>query len=471
MLDVRKFPKGFLLGSSGSAYQYEGAWNEDGKGPSIWDVAVHEKPSRIQDGSTGDVACDSYHLYKEDVKIMSYVGLDFFRFSFSWSRILPTGFPNCINQAGIDFYNNFIDELIKHNVTPFATIYHWDLPKQLQELGGWTNPDVVQWFVDYAKVLFDNFGHKVKIWATINEPSMICLGGYGAGLLAPFVNAYGIGEYACAEHVLLAHAKTYRLYHEVYKGKGKVGIVLNTHWFEPVTNSKEDKKAVSDIIQFELGIYANPIYDPCGDYPEVVKKRVAAKSSEQGFPRSRLPKLSYRDLKLIKGSADFLGINMYSTYFVYRNESVKGSYHVPSSLDDLEVGFSITQRPFSVATSTNPRDFYKLLVKIKKLYNNPTVYITENGLSNDGGLEDDDRIEYIAGHINALLDAVDQGCDVRAYSVWSLLDNFEWLFGYKNKYGLYEVDFSSPKRTRTPRKSAHFYRNVTQSRSIERCDL
>ncbi|XP_041985164.1 myrosinase 1-like [Aricia agestis] len=469
----RQFPEGFLFGASSSAYQYEGAWNEDGRGPSIWDVAIHNKQSVITDRSTADIATNLYHNYKNDIKLMTEVGLDFFRFSISWSRILPTGFANKINQAGIDYYSNFIDELIKNDITPFATIYHWDLPEKMQEMGGWTNPAIVDFFLDYAKIIFDNFGERVKFWVTINEPEPVCNNGYGTGIHAPFLNLSGIGEYMCAKNVLLAHARTYELYQKKYKYQnGKIGITLMSEWLEPYNSSAaEDRQAAYDMLLFNLGIFADPIFSKTGDFPQIVKKMVAEKSLKQGFPRSRLPTLSEDEVELIRGSADFMGLNIYSSNLVYRNESVRGMYPVPSFKDDAGVGITVARswpRSNFERIQFVPWGATKILMKVKELYDNPTVYVTENGWPNNGGFDDEDRVHFLASYLNSIMEAVNRGCDVRGYSVWTLMDCFEWINGYTLKFGLYQVDYSSPNLTRTARKSAEFYKNITTTRYLLR---
>ncbi|KAL0811274.1 hypothetical protein ABMA28_009690 [Loxostege sticticalis] len=469
---VRSFPEVFQFGASTAAYQIEGGWYEDGKGLSIWDIATHTVPSPIKDQSTGDVAADSYHLYQRDVEMMKELNLDFYRFSVSWTRILPNGFSDRINQAGLDYYNNLINELLNNNITPFVTMYHWDLPHNLQRLGGWANPLVVDWFVDYAKVLFDKFGDRVKNWITINEPKQICYEGYGSDLKAPFVNMSGIAEYICAKNILLAHARVYRLYDEEYRRlqNGTIGISLSCTWFEPASDTLDDNQAALDARQFDWGQYAHPIFSREGDFPAELKKNIAIKSAEQGYQKSRLPELTAEEVALIRGTSDFFGLNTYTTKLTYRDASLDGMYAVPSYSDDI--GAVMIKDPSWPQAQSSwlqevPWGFYKLLVEIKNLYDNPPVLVTENGWSSSGGLLDDDRISYYRSYLSALLDAVDEGCDVKAYSAWALMDNFEWKNGYTEKFGLFEVDFSIPDRTRTPRKSAYIYREIIRSRQLD----
>ncbi|CAH2240550.1 jg21024 [Pararge aegeria aegeria] len=361
------------------------------------------------------------------------LGVDFYRFSVSWTRILPTSFPDKINKAGVAYYNNLIEELLKYRITPVVTIFHWDLPQKLQELGGWANPYMVDWYADYARTLFKLFGDRVKYWVTINEPQQICYLGYGKTMFAPAVNIKGIAEYLCARNVLLAHAKAYHIYDKEFrkKQKGLIFISVNCPWYEPLYESQTD--AADDANQFDWEQYAHPIFSKTGDFPPATKKRIAARSAEQGFPRSRLPEFTPQEIQLIKGSSDLFGINHYFSQYVYRNKTVYRHYESPSYDDDLSVFFhvlpewSIGQSNF---TKFVPWGFYKLLTYIRKEYANPPVYITENGFSTLGGLNDNDRVFYHTEYLSAMLDAMEEGSDVRAYTAWSLMDNFEWSFGY-----------------------------------------
>ncbi|KAG7297323.1 hypothetical protein JYU34_019295 [Plutella xylostella] len=469
---VRKFPEGFKFGAATAAYQVEGAWNEDGKGPSIWDDLTHTHPSPISDGSTGDVAADTYHLWKSDVELMKQLGLDFYRFSISWSRILPTGFADQINQKGIDYYDNLITELLKNKIEPMVTLYHWDLPSSLQKLGGLANPLIVEWFEQYARVVFDKFGDKVKYWITINEPKQICYEGYGSTAKAPQLNMTGIAEYICAKNVLLSHAKVYHLYDENYRYKqnGQIGISVSCTWYEPASDTIEDHQAAEDARQFDWGQYIHPIFSKTGDFPLSLKNNVRLRSKEQGFLRSRLPVLSSEEIVYIRGSSDFLGINSYTTKLTYRDASLEGMYPVPSYMDDMSAVMvkdaSWPQAQSSWLQSV-PWGFYKILTQVRYLYDNPAVWITENGWSTSGGLIDNDRVKYYRTYLSALLDAVEEGSNIKGYTAWSLFDNFEWMSGYADKFGIFEVDFKDPKRKRTPRKSAHVYKEIIRSRSLD----
>ncbi|KAL4712888.1 hypothetical protein ACJJTC_011958 [Scirpophaga incertulas] len=466
----RPFPKGFLFGTSTASYQTEGGWNLDGKSENIWDHLTHTNPCSVKDCSNGDIANDSYHLYKRDVEMMRELGLHFYRFSLSWTRILSSSFPNKINDAGVQYYNNLIDEMLKYNIEPMVTLYHWDLPQQLQLLGGWTNPHVVDWFADYARVAFELFGDRVKYWVTVNEPRQICYQGYGAATMAPLIAIPGIAEYMCAKNLLVAHAKAYHIYDKEFrdKGAGVIGISISADWIEPET--PKDTQAAFEALQFEWGQYAHPIFSEAGDFPPVMKERIAAKSAEQGFPRSRLPEFSKKEIEMLRGSSDFFGLNHYSTNILYKNASTQGIFEKPSFYDDI--GAATYQRPewptsASFWLKSVPWGFYKLLRFISDEYNNPPVIITENGWSTLTGIEDDGRVAYYRDYLDAMLDAIEDGCEVIAYTAWSLMDNFEWMQGYTERFGLYEVDYNSPQRTRTPRKSAFVYKQIIRTNQLD----
>ncbi|XP_050670551.1 myrosinase 1-like isoform X2 [Leptidea sinapis] len=468
--EVRRFPDSLLFGTATASYQVEGAWNEDGKSENIWDRLTHTQPCLVKNCDTGDIADNSYYNYRRDVEMMRELGLDFYRFSLSWSRVLPTSFPDQINEAGVNYYNNLINEMLKYNIQPMITLYHWDLPQKLQELGGWANPHIVDWFSDYSRVMFELFGDRVKYWFTINEPRDVCYQGYAGQSMAPAYNISGMAEYLCAKNLLVAHAKVYHMYNEEYRPTqgGLVGIVLSASWFEP--ENEGDEEAAEELRQFEWGSFAHPIFSESGDFPPVMKEKIAAKSAAQGFLRSRLPEFTSEEIDLIKGSSDFFGLNHYTTNLVYRNDTVNGMYSSVSYYDDIEVGFyQSTEWPETGATWLKmvPWGFYKLLTKIREDYNNPPVFITENGCASREGLDDDTRVTYYKSYLDVMLDAIEDGSDVRVYTAWSLMDNFEWLEGYYDRFGLYEVDYESSERTRTPRKSAFLYKEILRTRTLD----
>nr|XP_032510674.1 myrosinase 1-like [Danaus plexippus plexippus] len=422
-----------MFGTATASYQVEGAWDVDGKSENIWDHLTHTNPCKVLDCSNGDIADNSYYLYKRDVEMMRELGLETYRFSISWSRILPTGFPNYINEAGVAYYNNLIDEMLKYNIQPIITLYHWDLPQKLQDMGGWANNEIVNWFGDYARVIFNLFGDRVKYFITINEPHQVCALGYGNELLAPALNIQGIADYLCVKNLLLAHARAYHIYDKEFRAKqsGNIFITINAEWHESESLDHED--AARDARQFQWGVYAHPIFSKSGNYPPEMIKRIADKSAAQGFLRSRLPELTNEEIKFVQGTSDFFGLNHYSTSYVYRNESSSEIYPVPSYNDDLDViqyKLPVWKIGESDMTKFVPWGFRSVLNSISQLYGNPPILVTENGFATNGGIDDKDRVTYYRGYLNALLDAIDDGVDIRGYTAWSLMDNFEWSQGY-----------------------------------------
>ncbi|XP_049791492.1 myrosinase 1-like [Schistocerca nitens] len=452
------FPDGFLFGCATAAYQVEGAWNEDGKGESIWDHMLHEHPEYGNNGDNGDVTCDSYHKYKEDVQMLKAINADVYRFSISWSRILPTGDIDVINQPGIDYYNNLINELLDNGIQPVVTMYHWDLPQALQYLGGWPNGLIADYFVEYARVLFDNFGDRVKWWITFNEPGVFVSGYAEVGTAAPSQPAPGIGDYLAIHTLLRAHGRVYRLYDQQYRAtqNGSVGITLNIQNIEPASNSTEDLEAVDRYMQFEDGIFAHPIFSEDGDYPAVVRQRVDANSEAEGRPRSRLPTFTQEEIEYLRGSADFFGLNHYRTYYAAAGETGP----VPSKRRDS--GAYTTS-----SDENNPAGLRKILNWITAEYPGYPIFVTENGYGDSGGLNDTGRVEYLTNYLSALLEAINtDGVEVLGYTMWTLMDNMEWTSGFSIKMGLYEVDFDSVNKTRTPRLSAYAMSDIFGSKQL-----
>ncbi|ONH92263.1 hypothetical protein PRUPE_8G165700 [Prunus persica] len=331
-LNRSSFPKGFVFGTASSAYQYEGAAKEGGRGPCIWDTYMHKHPERITDHSTGDVAVDEYHRYKEDVQIMKNIGLDAYRFSISWSRVIPKGkLSGGVNYEGINYYKNLINELLANGLTPFVTIFHWDLPQGLEDdYGGFLSPNIVDDFQDYAELCFREFGGKVKHWITLNEPLSYSKNGYATGKYAPgrcsdwlklncLGGDSGTEPYLVTHYQLLAHAAAVKLYKDKYQvsQKGSIGITLNTDWFVPVSDEKKDKDAASRALDFSYGWFMDPLTK--GHYPQTM----------QSLVKNRLPEFTKEQSEMLKGSFDFIGLNYYSgTYAadVPRQNDAKPSY-------------------------------------------------------------------------------------------------------------------------------------------------
>ncbi|XP_018335102.1 myrosinase 1-like [Agrilus planipennis] len=460
--EVLNLPAHLKIGVATSSYQIEGGWDANGKGESIWDRYTHIKPSLIIDNSTGDVACDSYNKWRTDIEMVKHLGVDFYRFSLSWPRILPSGFSNTINPDGVRYYNDIINELIKNRIEPLVTLYHWDLPQPLQDIGGFPNPILADYFQDYAKVAFELFGDRVKRWITFNEPPSICVESFEdantTAAKAPGFQSHGIGCYLCGKTLLMAHAKTYHLYDKMFRPQqeGKIGISVNSPWYEPQTDSIDDKIAAERAIQMNYGWWVHPILSTTGGYPPLMQERIDALSKAQNFSRSRLPPLSEKEKRIIKGTADFLGLNHYSSTYV--TSGITPPKNPPSFKEDVGV---------NIRYGGSATGFRKLLNWIKEMYKNPLIYVTENGVADKGSaLNDTNRITFLRNYMVQLLKAIEDGVNVERYTIWSLMDNMEWSLGYTIKMGLYHVDFSDPGRTRTAKSSVEFVRNITKNRRI-----
>jgi len=457
------FPDGFLWGAATAAYQIEGGWDEDGKGESIWDVFTKIE-GKIKDGSSGDVACDSYHKYKEDVQLLKNMGLNSYRFSIAWSRILPNGVGET-NPAGIQYYKDLISELKEAGIEPAATLYHWDLPQALQEQGGWLNASVADWFEEYARVVFTEFGDEVKMFITLNEPKETSIQGHGTGTMAP--GFFGIGDltYIAAHNQIRAHARAYRLYQSEFATAqgGRVGITLNTNWGEPLEpNNPEHLEASERFMQFQYGWYGHAIFKD-GKYPAVMRTRIDGNSVIQGLPESRLPHFTPEESEMIAGSTDFIGLNFYTSNLVFPAEEdiSKPSFFTDDGLQDYQD--ETWYGSGSVWLKITPWGIRRALNWINTEYGGKyDIYITENGLSDKMGNTDDlNRIYYYKHYINQILKAIkEDGVPVAGYYAWSLLDNFEWAMGYTEKFGLHSVDMNSPDRTRTAKESSKYYGKI-----------
>ncbi len=438
-----RFPEGFLWGAATSAYQIEGSPLADGAGPSIWQRFTHS-PGLVQDGDTGDVACDHYRRYKEDVGLMRELGLNAYRFSVSWSRVLPEG-KGRVNDAGLDFYRRLVDALLENGIRPLVTLYHWDLPAALDDRGGWLNPDIPNWFAEYARVLFGALDDRVEMWATLNEPWVVTDGGYLHGALAPgHKNAFEAP--IASHHLMLSHAAAVEAYRA--EGKHRVGLVVNLEPKNPVSDRPEDLAAVARADAYMNRQYLDPVF--LGRYPEEMREIFG----------EAWPEFPVAELDRIRQPIDFLGINYY-TRSVTKDD--------PKALP-VRAGREIQKRHAYTETSWEvwPQGLTDTLLWVKERYGDLPLYITENGaafydppVALADPHPDPLRVDYLREHLKAAHRAMEQGVDLRGYFAWSLLDNFEWSLGYSKRFGIVHVDFET--QTRTPKQSARFYAEVIRT--------
>uniref|UniRef100_A0A8C5DR26 Cytosolic beta-glucosidase n=1 Tax=Gouania willdenowi TaxID=441366 RepID=A0A8C5DR26_GOUWI len=459
------FPSGFSWGAGSSAYQTEGAWNIDGKGMSIWDAFARKK-GKILSNDTGDFSCEGYKKVKDDVNLMKDMKLNHYRFSVSWPRILPTGLRReQINEKGIKYYDDLIEMLLENKITPVVTLYHWDLPQALQEkYGGWQNVSMVNHFHDFADLCFERFGNRVKYWVTFNNPWSIAVEGYETGEHAPGQRLKGSGAYRAAHHIIKVRQSHFCS--GCWRLHRLVGVSLTADWGEPVdVSNQKDIEAAERYIQFSLGWFATPIFN--GDYPQVMKDYIGRKSGQQGLGASRLPVFTSQERNYIRGTCDFLGLGHFTTrYVTQKNYPSSAGDSFFSDRDLAELVDPQWPDPGSEWLYAVPWGFRRLLNFVKLQYGNPMIYVTENGVSEKmlcTDLCDDWRIQYYKEYVNEMLKAVKDGVNVRGYTAWSLLDNFEWDEGYSERFGLYYVDFRNKNKPRYPKASAQYYKRIISS--------
>ena len=460
------FPEQFVWGTATASYQIEGGAREGGRAPSIWD-AVCQSPGRVLNGDTGDVACDHFHRFKEDVAIMKSLGLKAYRLSLAWPRIIPAGFGD-VNEQGIAFYSELIDTLLDAGITPWVTLYHWDLPLVLQtEFDGLVNPDFPDWFAAYADVCFDRFGDRVKNWITLNEPWCSAVLGYGIGVHAPCRKRDTAEAYQAAHQLLRGHGRAVEIYRNKHQGKatggGAIGITNNCDWREPLTDSAADKAAAQRSLEFFLGWFADPVYK--GDYPQVMREMVG----------DRLPTFTDEDKAMLKGSSDFFGLNHYTTMLASEPTGEIAERNIAGNggiSEDQNV--TLTEDPKWSKTDMDwnvvPWGSAKLLKWIDERYAPPPIYVTENGCAYDvpvvdGVCDDQQRLDFFKGYLTAMHGAISDGVDLRGYFAWSFMDNFEWAWGYTKRFGLVHTDYVTQKRT--VKNSMKWYSAVIQSNAIK----
>jgi beta-glucosidase len=437
---ARRFPATFLFGVATSAYQIEGAHDIDGKEPSIWD-AFCRRPGAVEDGSSGDVACDHYHRYRDDVTRMAALGLDAYRFSISWPRVLANG---GVNVQGLDFYDRLTDALLEHRIRPFATLYHWDLPQSRQEAGGWASLETVERFAELAHAVAARLGDRVKDWITVNEPEVVAFVGHAHGRHAPGLRDHRLA-FRVAHHLLLAHRAAAAAIRSDTRD-ARIGISLNLAPIHPATDSAEDAAAARRVDGYVNRWYLDAL-------------------SGRGYPADMLDwygelvdAKSADEMRSYRGDLDFLGINYYSRQVVGAS---------PGEL------LASRQVPVPNATYTTmgwevyPQGLSEILRRVVRDYQPKAIYVTENGASFDdrpqnGGIHDGARTSYIAAHFAEAAAAIEAGVPLEGYFIWSLMDNFEWSHGYTKRFGIVYVDYATQRRT--DKESANWYREFLAAR-------
>ncbi|XP_048558506.1 probable inactive beta-glucosidase 14 isoform X1 [Triticum urartu] len=473
-------PTSFLFGTSTAAYQIEGGYLEGKKGLSNWDVYTH-KQGTIEDGSNGDIAADHYHRYMEDIELMHSLGVNSYRFSIAWARILPRGRFGHVNPDGVAFYNAIINALLHKGIQPFVTIFHYDIPHELEErYGGWLSPEIQKDFGYFANICFKLFGDRVKFWLTMNQPNLLAKFSYLNGWFPPghcsepFGNcAFGnssIEPYIAGHNMILSHANVVSIYRNNYQERqgGYIGIAVSARWYEPLRNTTIDQLAVERAISFNVPWFLDPII--LGDYPAEMRKILGP----------TLPEFTLKQKKKLHATKlDFIGLNHYSTWYA------KDCIFSPCEMDPMDGDarvLSLVERDgVPIGKETGAPFFYdvphgmeKAVMYYKQRYNNTPTYITENGYAQASNSSmtakdftgDTERIDYISGYLTYLVSAIRKGADVRGYFVWSILDDFEWTSGYKDRFGLYHVDFKTQKRT--PKLSAEWFREFLKGSLVSR---
>jgi beta-glucosidase len=435
------FPPGFVWGASTASYQIEGAVDADGRGKSIWDVFCHT-PGRIKNGDTGDIACDHYHRWPQDVDLLVSGGFSAYRFSVAWPRILPTG-SGAIEPRGLDFYDRLVDALIARGIVPWVCLYHWDLPHALQEQGGWLNRDTCEKFAGYAQVVSKRLADRVKHWATFNEPNVHALFGHGIGNHAPGLTGLP-NMLAAVHHQNLAHGCAVAAL-RVERSDLRIGTVINRQPARSCSDADEDRRAAERFDAIWNGACLDPLLQ--GRYPPAIAAEVA-------------PLVATGDLAAIAAPIDFLGVNYYAPmYIAHAPESLFGAWFgpVPNGTRFTDIGWPIDADALT-----------EELVRLRQRCGDLDLYITENGacfddtVAADGAVQDDKRVAYLREHLAAVRRAIDAGVKLRGYFVWSLIDNFEWAEGYSKRFGVVRVDFTTQKRT--PKSSFAYLAAVARAR-------
>jgi beta-glucosidase len=439
-MTIHNFPPQFLWGAATASYQIEGAWNEDGKGESIWDRFSHT-PGKVANGDTGDIACDHYHRYPEDIALMRRIGLQAYRFSAAWPRVLPLG-RGRVNPKGLDFYDRLVDALCAAHIEPFLTLYHWDLPQALQDEGGWEKRHVAHAFADYAALMVRRLGDRVRYWTTFNEPSVVAFEGNLSGEHAPG-NQDPKTAYQVVHNLLLAHGLAVQAIRAI-DPKLQAGIVLNLWGADPASDSPEDVAAADRAWEGSETLFLDPLFK--AHYPPGAYRSAG----------ENMPVMKDGDMALFSQKLDYVGINYYSRKLISAGNEVR---KVPGS-EYTEMGWEVCAPALR-----------RVLDRIDRDYHLPPIYITENGaafrdeVGKDGRVHDERRLDYIKNHLIQVRLAMQDGVDVRGYFVWSLLDNFEWGHGYSKRFGIVRVDYGTQERTL--KKSGEWYAEVIRKNQVE----
>jgi beta-glucosidase len=436
---AQRFPAGFAWGFAASAYQIEGAAAEDGRGTSIWDTFAR-RPGAIADGSTGDVACDHYHRYADDVRLMADLGARAYRFSVSWSRVLPTG-TGAVNEPGLDFYRRLVDALLDAGIQPLLNLFHWDLPQPLQDRGGFANPEIVGSFTDYASLLASTLGDRVKHWMTFNEPAVFAFLGHADGIHAPGLRDWPTAI-RVADNELRAHAAAAEVIHRLVEGS-KVGMSIDVNQVAPATGSERDRLAAEQWSSARDAWFLDPLFGR--GYPALGLEAHRAAGHLEGVDLAEPP----------AGDLDYLGLNY------YRRDSVRAR---SDRVFDWDIGALADSEQTQMDWHVAPDGLRDTLVELNRTYAPPEVIVTENGaayaddVDGDGRVRDTARVDYLARHVAAAADALDAGVPLTGYHAWSFMDNYEWSLGYTRRFGLVRVDY--PTQRRTPKDSARWYQRL-----------
>ncbi|GEN52210.1 GH1 family beta-glucosidase [Halobacillus faecis] len=444
-----QFPDKLKWGAATASYQIEGAAKEGGRTASIWDVFSHT-PGNVKNGDHGDHACNSYHMYKEDVQHLKELGVDMYRFSISWSRVIPDGTGE-LNPEGVEYYRNLIQELIENGIEPMITLYHWDLPQVLQEKGGWENRETTEAFLAYANAMFQEFGGQVKKWLTINEP-------WCASFLSNYLGIHAPGKTSLqaavdvSHHLLLAHGKAVQSFRDLVPD-GEIGYAPNVGWLEPYSPNQEDIDACKRGMMWQKEWFMDPVFK--GTYPETLVKLFAEHNATLNMEEG--------DLEIISQPIDMMGINYYTGSL--------GRYKEDGGLFQVEE-IALDERRTDIDWPIYSEGFYKTLTDLHQTYGDVPIYITENGacynhgVEEDGKVHDKERVDYLKQHLTALNRAMEAGVPIVGYIVWSLLDNFEWAEGYEKRFGIIHVNFETFERTR--KDSYYWFKETVENHSFER---